>query len=85
MLFGDAGRGLIAPLRLSGTNEPPDYAIASSGKWTASRCTQVSPDEMPGVTGMALSGNGVRPNSRSRRRILRSTASAHSTTAKRRC
>lgn len=58
MLFGDAGRGLIAPLRLSGTNEPPDYAIASSGKWTASRCTQVSPDEMPGVTGMALSGNG---------------------------
>ncbi len=56
-LFGDAGRGLIAPLKLSGTNEPPDYTIVSSGQWIASRCTQINPDQSPGITGMALTSN----------------------------
>lgn len=52
--FGDAGLGLIAPLRLSGTNEPTDYQITSPNRWVASRCIERLPEEAPGVTGMAL-------------------------------
>ena len=32
-VFGDAGRGLVAPLKLLGTNEPPDYTITSPNSW----------------------------------------------------
>ncbi|MDD2437417.1 MAG: GDSL-type esterase/lipase family protein [Massilibacteroides sp.] len=39
--FGNAGRGWIAPFKLSGTNEPDDYFIRSSAKeWIAGRITQ---------------------------------------------
>ncbi|MDD4310096.1 MAG: GDSL-type esterase/lipase family protein, partial [Candidatus Cloacimonetes bacterium] len=29
--YGDAGRGLVFPLRLAGTNQPDDYRISSTG------------------------------------------------------
>ena len=35
--FGNAGRGLLSPLRLSGTNQPTDYAIESGSTWTAEK------------------------------------------------
>lgn len=39
--FGNAGRGWIAPFKLSKTNEPDDYFISSAAKeWVAGRCIQ---------------------------------------------
>ncbi|WP_199715352.1 GDSL-type esterase/lipase family protein [Parabacteroides sp. TM07-1AC] len=39
--FGNAGRGWIAPFKLSKTNEPDDYFISSVIKeWVAGRCIQ---------------------------------------------
>ncbi|MBQ5751176.1 MAG: hypothetical protein IIV86_07600 [Bacteroidaceae bacterium] len=36
--WGNAGRGLIAPLRISKTNEPADYKITSPSSWHHKRC-----------------------------------------------
>lgn len=39
--FGNAGRGWVAPLKLSKTNEPDDYFISSAAKeWVAGRTIQ---------------------------------------------
>lgn len=39
--FGNAGRGWIAPLKLSRTNEPDDYFITSTVReWISGRCIQ---------------------------------------------
>ena len=54
--FGNAGRGLIVPLRLAKTNEPRNYRISSSGKWEGIRC--IKPGKYPvGIGGMVLVGN----------------------------
>lgn len=37
-LWGNAGRGLIAPLRICKTNEPADYRITSPDSWQHHRC-----------------------------------------------
>ncbi|MDE6482641.1 MAG: hypothetical protein K2L01_02625 [Rikenellaceae bacterium] len=52
--FGNAGRGLVTPLRLARTNEPADYAIVSSSQWTAAKCTDRDPSFTPGMTGVAV-------------------------------
>ncbi len=36
--WGNAGRGLIIPLRLTHSNEPTDYSITSPQQWKYSRC-----------------------------------------------
>lgn len=36
--FGNAGRGVIFPLKLAKTNEPTDYFIESTEPWNAARC-----------------------------------------------
>lgn len=52
--FGSAGRGLIIPFRLAGTNQPTDYAITSASKFTAAKILKKPwPIEM-GFTGIAL-------------------------------
>lgn len=53
-VFGNAGRGLVAPLRLARTNEPADYAIVSSDYWTSAKCTDREPSFTPGMTGVAV-------------------------------
>ncbi len=51
--FGNAGRGLVVPLKLAKTNEPLSYRITSSQEWTAVRC--IKPGPVPfGIGGMAL-------------------------------
>src|SRR5512133_267315 len=32
--FGNAGRGLVFPLRVAGTNEPNDYRSSTNDNWT---------------------------------------------------
>lgn len=53
--FGNAGRGLIMPLKIAGTNEPPDYIIKSPNNWNVSRCADWAPSFEVGLGGMAIS------------------------------
>jgi len=51
--FGNAGRGLIAPLKMAATNEPRNYRIASFQEWEYTRC--IKPGTVPfGLTGLVL-------------------------------
>jgi len=52
--FGNAGRGLIVPIRLSGSNQPLDYSIRSSSKWIGGRCTQSKKNYPYGISGFAV-------------------------------
>ena len=52
--FSNAGRGLIVPLKLAGTNEPPDYAITSPNSWNRSNCITRAATEEPGMSGMSI-------------------------------
>ncbi len=53
--YGNAGRGLICPLRLAGTNQPVDYKITSTGggEWTQTRLLKYPWPVEPGLTGIA--------------------------------
>lgn len=53
--FGNAGRGLIVPLKLTRTNEPDDYFIRSSvTPWTSGRSIQSSPQVPVGLGGIGI-------------------------------
>ncbi len=53
--FGNAGRGWIAPFRLSKANEPSDYFISSNiREWTAGRCIQSTPKCPWGIGGIGI-------------------------------
>ena len=67
--FGNAGRGLIAPLKISGTNQPTDYTFASRGAWTANKLMSQSWRQTVGFTGCS-----IHPNTNSSSLII-STAS----------
>lgn len=54
--FGSAGRGLVAPLRIAGTNAPSDYNIMSTSTFVSSRLMK-----MPWPTEMGFTGVAVRP------------------------
>lgn len=53
--FGNAGRGLIVPLKLTRTNEPDDYFIRSTvTDWLKGRCIQAEPKCPVGVGGIGI-------------------------------
>ena len=53
--FGNAGRGWIAPFKLSKVNEPNDYFISSNVKeWIAGRCIQLKPKCPWGIGGIGI-------------------------------
>lgn len=53
--FGNAGRGWIAPFKLSRSNEPDDYFIKSVVKdWVAGRCIQHTPKTTIGLGGIGI-------------------------------
>ena len=53
--FGNAGRGWVAPFKLSKTNEPPDYFILSNVKeWISGRCIQLNPKCPWGIGGIGI-------------------------------
>lgn len=53
--FGNAGRGWIAPFKLSKTNEPDDYFISSViREWTTGRCIQNTRKTPIGVGGIGI-------------------------------
>lgn len=51
--FGNAGRGLVSPLKLSGTNQPYNYGFASNIVWEPQKFMKAWTREM-GVTGCSL-------------------------------
>ncbi len=54
-VFGNAGRGWIAPFKLSGSNEPDDYFIRSVAKdWIAGRCVQRTRKTPIGIGGIGI-------------------------------
>ncbi len=53
--YGSAGRGLIVPLKIAGTNEPRDYAIKSTSKWQASKLLKPDGKASIGFTGIGIS------------------------------
>lgn len=53
--WGNAGRGLISPLKLTRTNEPADYQITSPVKWSYNRCIAGKHfDSEVGVSGISV-------------------------------
>lgn len=53
--FGNAGRGLVAPLKMSGTNEPHDYVFSSKNKWKAAKLMKAPWSYTMGFTGTSVS------------------------------
>lgn len=58
--LGNAGRGLISPLKMSGTNQPFDYTFKSDDAWDAARLMK-----SPWGRTMGFTGTSVSPSSRS--------------------
>ncbi len=55
MHFGNAGRGLIVPLRVAGTNEPSNFITRSNVKWLSKRCVHPAEPLPIGVGGVTIS------------------------------
>lgn len=53
--YGDAGRGVVTPLRLSGTNQPSDYYFTSRDKWKAQKLMKQPWKMSMGFTGTSIS------------------------------
>ena len=53
--YGNAGRGLVSPLRLAGTNQPVDYFVTApdGSNWRRTRLLKLPWEDVPGVTGIA--------------------------------
>lgn len=52
--FGDGGRGIITPLKMSGTNEPRDYIFSSSRSWNAQKLMRHPWRRTMGFTGTSI-------------------------------
>ncbi len=52
--FGNAGRGLIAPLRICGTNQPRDYVFQSRNSWNSVKLMNTSWVQTVGFTGTSI-------------------------------
>lgn len=55
---GSAGRGLLIPFRLAGTNQPVDYSITAEGNFNSARLLK-----QPWEAGMTFTGIGIQPTS----------------------
>ena len=52
--YGNAGRGLITPFRLAGTNQPTDYRITSPSTFAAAKLMRLPWPTTMGFTGISL-------------------------------
>jgi lysophospholipase L1-like esterase len=53
--FGDAGRGLIFPYKLAGSNGPRDYLVETNARWNGASCQRNLSARTPfGVSGFTL-------------------------------
>ena len=52
--FGNAGRGLVSPLKIAGTNQPTDYIFQSRGSWIPNKLMGASWRQTVGFTGASI-------------------------------
>ena len=52
--FGNAGRGIVVPLRIAGSNEPFNYKITSNVVCTSKRCVFVDNPMPIGIGGVTI-------------------------------
>ncbi len=52
--FGNAGRGLVFPLRVAGTNEPADYRSATNAGWSVGKINGLNQNPEPGISGISV-------------------------------
>ena len=52
--FGNAGRGLVFPLRVAGTNEPNDYRSSTNESWTVAKINSQNRQPEPGLSGISI-------------------------------
>jgi len=53
--YGNAGRGLIFPYHVAGSNEPFNYRSSSTGEWKGRRCVLATPTYIRvGISGFGL-------------------------------
>lgn len=52
--FGNAGLGLIIPLKMAGTNQPRDYLITSENSWDSGRMATSSKKYAFGISGITI-------------------------------
>jgi lysophospholipase L1-like esterase len=52
--FGNAGRGLVVPFRVAGTNEPSNFKTTSSVIWNAKRCVHIDQPLPIGIGGVTI-------------------------------
>lgn len=60
--YGDAGRGLISPLKISGTNQPTDYEFSSHDLWHSIKLMK-----QPWKMTMGFTGTSITPDRKSAR------------------
>jgi len=82
--FGDAGRGLITPLRMAGTNEPRDYSVTTPYGTRTRKAIEKDVQGTLGLTGVAATFE-TPYNEFKYGRAARSTASRYSTAPPRPC
>ena len=54
MQFGNAGRGLVFPLRVAGTNEPNDYRSTTNTRWSMAKVNSAARLPEPGISGISI-------------------------------
>lgn len=52
--FGNAGRGLVSPLKMSSTNQPSDYTFQSRNSWTPVKLMSPTWRQTVGFTGASI-------------------------------
>jgi lysophospholipase L1-like esterase len=52
--FGNAGRGLVFPLKAAGTNEPADYRSTTNTGWTVAKINSQNRNPEPGLSGISM-------------------------------
>ncbi len=57
--LGNAGRGLVTPLKMSGTNQPFDYTFNSPDSWEAAKLMKSPWGRTMGFTGTSVSPNAL--------------------------
>lgn len=60
--FGNAGRGLIVPLRVARTNEPNNFKTSSKVVWKSKRCVYPEQPLPIGVGGVTIETNDANAN-----------------------
>lgn len=60
--FGNAGRGLIVPLRVARTNEPSNFKTTSKVSWTSKRCVFPEQPLSIGIGGVTIESSNADAN-----------------------